>query len=50
MNRGRREMSEGTGEYLVTKEDVASAFTLGLYDPAAQAKRTTEGLRKGPTR
>ncbi|AWM37189.1 D-ribose-binding periplasmic protein precursor [Gemmata obscuriglobus] len=48
MNNGRREMSEGTGEYLITAENVTSAFTLGLYDPEAQARRTTEELRKGP--
>lgn len=45
-----RGVPEWTGEYLVTKENVSSAFTLGLYDPAAQARRTTDELRKGPTR
>lgn len=50
VNSGRREMSESTGEYLITANDVTSAFTLGLYDPEAQARRTTEELRKGPNR
>lgn len=50
INNGRRDMDEGTGEYLITKDNVTSAFTLGLYDPAAQANRTTEALRKGPKR
>ncbi|HEY1190691.1 MAG TPA: substrate-binding domain-containing protein [Gemmata sp.] len=50
VNNGRRDMDESTGEYLITKDNVNSAFTLGLYDPAAQAKRTTEELRKGPKR
>ncbi|MBP3955836.1 substrate-binding domain-containing protein [Gemmata sp. G18] len=50
VSNGRKDMSESTGEYLVTKENLNSAFTLGLYDPVAQAKRTTEELRKGPKR
>ena len=50
ISNGRKDMSESTGEYLVTKENLNSAFTLGLYDPVAQAKRTTEELRKGPKR
>jgi ribose transport system substrate-binding protein len=50
VNNNRQNMSESTGEYLITKDDVTSQFTLGLYDPATQAKRTTEELRKGPKR
>ncbi|AMV24825.1 D-ribose-binding periplasmic protein precursor [Gemmata sp. SH-PL17] len=50
VSNGRKDMSESTGEYLVTKENLNSAFTLGLYDPETQAKRTTEELRKGPKR
>ncbi|HEY3789735.1 MAG TPA: substrate-binding domain-containing protein, partial [Urbifossiella sp.] len=45
VNANRTRMSLSTGEYLVTKENVDSDFVLGLYDPAAQAKRTTESLR-----
>lgn len=50
INNGRRDLSESTGEYLVTKDNVTSGFTLGLYDPAAQARRTTAELRTGPKR
>jgi ribose transport system substrate-binding protein len=48
VNAGRTDMSLSTGEYLVTRENVDSQFVLGLYDPAAQAKRTTAELRRGP--
>jgi ribose transport system substrate-binding protein len=48
VNAGRTDMSLSTGEYLVTKENVDSQFVLGLYDPAAQARRTTQELRRGP--
>jgi ribose transport system substrate-binding protein len=39
-----------TGEFVITKENVRSEQTLGLYDKAAQARRTIElpPLRKGP--
>ena len=48
VNASRKEMSLSTGEYLVTKENVDSEFVLGLYDPAAQAKRSAKSLRDGP--
>jgi ribose transport system substrate-binding protein len=48
VNANRTDMSLSTGEYLVTKENVDSDFVLGLYDPAAQAKRSTRSLREGP--
>jgi len=48
INKHRTDMSLSTGEYLVTKENVDSEFVLGLYDPSAQAKRTTKALREGP--
>ncbi|MBN9119676.1 MAG: substrate-binding domain-containing protein [Planctomycetes bacterium] len=48
VNNGRRDMSESTGEYLITKENLTSEFTLGLYDPAAQARRDTRPWRTGP--
>jgi ribose transport system substrate-binding protein len=43
-----RDMSESTGEYLVTKENLDTEFVRGLYDPVAQAKRDTRAFRYGP--
>ena len=48
VNAGRREVSESTKEYLITKENLTSDFTRGLYDPDAQAKRNTKEWRTGP--
>lgn len=48
VNAGRTQMHLSTGEYLVTKQNVDSEFVHGLYDPAAQARRTTRDLRYGP--
>jgi ribose transport system substrate-binding protein len=48
VNRGRRNLSESTKEYLITKENLRSEFTLGLYDPDAQARRDTRAFRFGP--
>jgi hypothetical protein len=48
VNANRTDMSESTGEYLVTKETLNAVETLRLYDPATQADRTTEELRYGP--
>jgi ribose transport system substrate-binding protein len=48
VNRGRTQMDLSTGEYLVTRENVDTEFVLGLYDPVAQARRTTGDLRYGP--
>lgn len=39
VNNGRREMSESTKQYLITEANLNTAFTRGLYDPDAQAKR-----------
>ncbi len=47
INNGRRDMSESTKEYLITKENLTSAFTRGLYDPEAQAKRDSKVWRTG---
>jgi ribose transport system substrate-binding protein len=48
VNNGRRDMSESTKEYLITKENLNAEFTLGLYDPATQARRDTHAFRYGP--
>jgi ribose transport system substrate-binding protein len=48
VNANRTQMSLSTGEYLVTRENVDSRFVQGLFDPAVQAERTTESLRRGP--
>jgi ribose transport system substrate-binding protein len=48
VNNHGRDMSESTGEYLVTKENLDTEFVRGLYDPAAQAKRDTREFRYGP--
>ncbi len=48
VNKNRTDMSESTGEYLVTKDKLNDVSTLRLYDPATQAARTTEELRYGP--
>jgi len=47
VNAGRTAMDLSTGEYVVTKANVDSDFVLGLYDPAAQARRPTHMLRAG---
>ncbi|HEY2910100.1 MAG TPA: substrate-binding domain-containing protein [Gemmataceae bacterium] len=47
INANRTQLSLSTGEYLVTRDNVDSDFTLGLYDPAAQARRSTASLRAG---
>jgi ribose transport system substrate-binding protein len=41
-------MSESTKEYLITRDNLTSEFTLGLYDPDAQARRDTRPFRYGP--
>jgi ribose transport system substrate-binding protein len=48
VNAGRRDMSESTREYLITKDNLTSEFTRGLYDPAAQKLRDTKAFRTGP--
>jgi ribose transport system substrate-binding protein len=48
VNNNRRDLSESTGEYLITKESLDSEFTLGLYDKDAQARRDTRVWRYGP--
>jgi ribose transport system substrate-binding protein len=47
INDGGREMSESTGEYLITKDNLDSDFTRGLYDPEYQARRDTREFRYG---
>lgn len=47
VNANRTERSLGTGETPVTKANVDSDFVLELYDPAAQANRSTASLRTG---
>lgn len=48
VNNGRRDMSESTKEYLITKENLTSEFTRGLYDPDTQARRDSKAWRTGP--
>jgi ribose transport system substrate-binding protein len=48
VNSHGRDMSESTGEYLVTRENLDTEFVRGLYDPATQAKRDTWAFRYGP--
>jgi ribose transport system substrate-binding protein len=48
VNDGRRDMTESTGEYLITKENLTTEFTRGLYDPDVQAHRDTHVWRTGP--
>ena len=48
VNKSRTDMSESTGEYLVTEKNLNAVSTLRLYDPATQATRTTDELRYGP--
>lgn len=45
---GRRALSESTGEFLVTKENLSSQKTRELYDPEAQARRDTRAFRSDP--
>lgn len=47
VNDGRKQMDLYTGEYVVARDNVDSEFVLGLYDPAAQARRSTRSLREG---
>jgi ribose transport system substrate-binding protein len=48
VNNGRRDMSESTREYLITKENLMSEFTRGLHDEDAQKHRDTHQFRMGP--
>lgn len=48
VNNGRHDMSESTGEYLITKENLRDEFTLGLYNDKAQERRDTKPFRYGP--
>ena len=48
INDHRRDMSESTGEYLITKENLDTEFTLGLYDKEAQKRRDTRPWRNKP--
>jgi ribose transport system substrate-binding protein len=43
-----RDMSESTGEYLVTKENLDTEFVRGLYDKEEQKNRDTRAFRYGP--
>ncbi len=45
VNKGRTDMSESTGEYLVTNKNLSDVSTLRLYDEETQKRRTTEELR-----
>jgi len=45
VNAGRTNMDLGTGETVVTRENVDTETTLGLFDPAVQAKRVIEKPR-----
>jgi ribose transport system substrate-binding protein len=47
-NTGPRAPSESTREYLITKENLTSEFTLGLYDEEAQKLRDTHKFRTDP--
>jgi ribose transport system substrate-binding protein len=44
----RSHLSLSTGEYLVTRENVDTAFVQGLFDKEVQANRSTESLRRSP--
>jgi ribose transport system substrate-binding protein len=48
VNNGRRDMSESTKEYLITKDNLTSEFTRGLYDPEVQKRRDTRAFRSDP--
>jgi len=48
INDNRRDMSESTGEYLITKDNLTDEFTLGLYDKDAQNRRDTKLWRNKP--
>jgi ribose transport system substrate-binding protein len=37
-----------TGEYVVTRENINSDATRGLYDPGMQERRTSSELRRAP--
>ncbi|WP_439628747.1 substrate-binding domain-containing protein [Gemmata sp.] len=45
VNAGRTDLNLGTGETVVTRENVAAEATLGLFDPAAQARRVIDRPR-----
>jgi ribose transport system substrate-binding protein len=48
INDHRRDLSESTGEYLITKDNLDTEFTLGLYDKEAQKRRDTRPWRNKP--
>lgn len=45
VNAGRTQMNLGTGETVVTRDNLNDITTVGLYDPAVQAKRVIEKPR-----
>ncbi len=45
VSNGRTDMYLGTGEFVVTRGSVNADFTLGLFDPAYQARRTIDKPR-----
>jgi ribose transport system substrate-binding protein len=45
VNAGRTDLDLGTGETVVTRENVDDEKTLGLFDPAAQARRIIDKPR-----
>lgn len=45
VNAGRSDLNLGTGETVVTRENVGAESTLGLFDPAAQARRVIDKPR-----
>jgi ribose transport system substrate-binding protein len=48
VNNGRRDMSESTREYLITKDNLMEEFTRGLYDEEAQKRRNTHKFLTDP--
>lgn len=48
INNNRVNLSESTGEYLITRENLDTEETRGLYDPKVQAARDTHSWRYGP--
>ena len=45
VNKGRTDMSLSTGEFVITRENVAADSTLGLFDKEYQARRTIDKPR-----
>jgi ribose transport system substrate-binding protein len=45
VNAGRKQMELSTGEFLITRENVNSEQTLGLFDPEAQKRRKIDPPR-----